>query len=46
VALARIRQVERARQQIREALALDPQNAVFRQNLACLEKGGGCALTP
>ena len=38
--------LERAISELRTALRLEPANPLFQENLACLQRGGGCALTP
>jgi Flp pilus assembly protein TadD len=45
VALAKQGSVDRAIVEIKAALSLEPENALLQENLACLEKGGGCALS-
>ena len=47
VALAAMQQFSEAAKELQSALDLDPKNALFRENLACVERRlAGCALQP
>jgi Flp pilus assembly protein TadD len=47
VALAAMRQYSDAAQELQLALALEPENQIFRENLGCLERRlYGCELKP
>jgi Flp pilus assembly protein TadD len=47
VALAAMRRMQEAIEQIRRALEIEPGNALFRENLGCLDRRlEGCTLTP